>query len=190
MAADPRGLQNCRWPGSSSAWQVWQRVMRAAAGAAPGRGRFRAVEMGKREVLPEDRTVPMDDSMAGGGNGTCLRLRRTSRTHAAGPDSCVQAASALRRAVRSWKRPFLHGNRMLLRNDKTVLLDVCTVLHDERRILPRKRGNLSSARTCLRRKKTPPSHPGSAEPSVPAHNELYSVKKPSSLWEIPRPQAA
>jgi hypothetical protein len=190
MAADPRGLQSCRWPGSSSAWQVWLRVMRAAAGAAPGRGRFRPVEMRKREVLPDDRTVPMDDRMAGGGSGMALRLRRTSRTHAAGPDSCVQAASALRRAVRSWKRPILHGNRMLLRHDKTVLLDVCTVLHDERTILPRKRGNLPSARTCLRRKKTPPSHPGSAERSVPAHNELYSVKKPSSLWEIPRQQAA
>lgn len=181
MAADPRGLQSCRWPGSSSAWQVWQRVMRAAAGAAPGRGRFRPVVWWKREVLADDRTVPMDDRTAGGGNGTGLRLRRTSRIDAARPDACVQAALALRRAVRSWKRPFRHGRRRLLRHDQTVLWDVRTVLHDERRILPRKRGNLPSARTCLRRKKTPPNPPGSAEPSVPAHHELDSVKKPSWL---------
>ena len=172
VGADGWGIEGVGWRGSQSAGGVWQRVRGAAAGAAPGRGRFRPVEWWKREVLPDDRTVPMDDRTAGGGNGTGLRLRRTSRTHAAGPDSCVQAASALRRAVRPWKRPFLHGNRMLLRNDKTVLMNGRTVLHNERRILPRKRGNLPSARTCLRRKKRPPNHPGSAEPSVPAHNEL------------------
>ena len=80
--------------------------------------------MGKREGLPDDRTVPMDDRTVGGGNGPSLRLHRTCRTHAARPESCEQAALALRRAVPSCKRPFLNESRMIQRHDKTVLLEV------------------------------------------------------------------
>ena len=185
MAADPRGLRSYRWPGSSSAWQGQVEVMRAAAGAAKERGRIRPVQLWKREVLADARIPPMDVRMAGGGNGTALRRRRTSRTHAAGPESCVQAASAQHRAVLSSKRPFLHGNRMILLHDKTFVMNARTVLHDERAILPKKRGNLPSARTSLRWKKAAPSRRWSAEPSVLAQNELYSVKKPSSTPEIP-----
>jgi hypothetical protein len=74
---------------------------------------------------------------------------------------------------------------MILLHDKTFVMNARTVLHDERMILPKKRGNLPSARTSLRWKKAAPNQRWSAEPSVLAQNELYSVKKPSSTPEIP-----